>query len=183
VREQLGRYELAWRVNGQTWTRDAGGGSARVLLRMADGEQMTGMLAMLTKTFLALVVDRATWLQRDCNPGVNNRPEGTGIATGATQVISVKFRSADTKDAGAKGAPILGMGTLQFGAEGLRVQARRTRKVLNTILSVIVGLVTLFFGVALVDQLDFLESFQDARKFIRTLTGINDHQGAGGQPG
>ncbi len=36
---------------------------------------------------------------------------------------------------------------------------------LNTILSVTIGLVTLFFGVALIDQLDLLDSFQEARKF------------------
>jgi hypothetical protein len=81
------------------------------------------------------------------------------------QLINVKFRSAGTKDAESKGAPILGMGALQLSAEGLRVQARRTRKALNTILSIVIGLVTLFFGVALIDQLDLLESFQDARKF------------------
>jgi hypothetical protein len=80
-------------------------------------------------------------------------------------LINVKFRSAGTKDAGSKGAPILGMGAIQVRAEGLHVQARRTRKVLNTILSIVIGLVALFFGVALMDQLDLLESFQDARKF------------------
>jgi hypothetical protein len=91
--------------------------------------------------------------------------QSQGTATEAMQLITVKFRSANTKDAKSKGAPIIGMGTLQPHTEGLRVQARRTRKALNTILSVIIGLVTLFFGVALIDQLDLLESFQDARKF------------------
>jgi hypothetical protein len=81
------------------------------------------------------------------------------------QLINVRFRSAGTKDAQSKGAPVLGMGTLQPCAEGLRVQARRTRKVLNTVLSVVIGLVTLFFGVALIDQLDLLDNFQEARKF------------------
>ncbi len=79
--------------------------------------------------------------------------------------MNVRFRSASTRDAGSKGTPILGTGTLQLHADGLRIQARRTRKALNTILSIIIGLVTLFFGIALIDQLDLLESFQDARKF------------------
>jgi hypothetical protein len=81
------------------------------------------------------------------------------------QLITVKFRSADTRDRESKGAPILGMGSIQPQPEGLRVRARRTRKALNTIISIVLGLVTLFFGVALMDQLDLLDSFQDARKF------------------